>query len=476
MKYLLVILGITAFISAGAQGIQRKMEPFACPVAVDSTFHTRCAYLLVPENRKKKNSPMIKVSFLVLESKSLAKRKDPVLFTGGGPGNSSLSWATGMTRSTVIRDRDFIAFEQRGTRYAVPYLRFFDLDTAIKRSYRYNLNKDSMWLAGVKKYKHTLESKGIDLEGYNSDETVADIDDLLATLAIDSVNLWGISYSGGLMLSVLQKDPAHIRSIVLDSPLPTFVAVDEDEPAHFNEALTILSRHARTDSSDQARYGNLMNDFSAYFTRIKDSVFYFPYLEKGKKDTVLIAYTKNDLLDEIEDGLSDRNRLKDVPYIITEMIRGNHSPYIKSRLDDIFNKNTAPDGMRMLVYCADQAAYHSEAVLRELYHIYPWMEGYHTNDVYKAVCDCWNVPPVSKISKQPFYSLTPVLVGDGEMDPNCCPLYMDMIHHYMPNSRRVLFKNRGHGVGSPEWRVLQQLFLDDPSQPLTSSNKDVLVY
>jgi pimeloyl-ACP methyl ester carboxylesterase len=302
------------------------------------------------------------------------------------------------------------------------------------------------------------------------------MDDLLVTLGIDSVNLWGISYSGGLMLSVLQKDPGRVRSLVLDSPLPTFVAIDEDEPAHFNEALTILFRHASEDSSDKGRYGNLMKDFSAYFTRIKDSVFYLPYLEKGKTDTALIAYTKNDLLEVIEDELADYNKFKDIPYNVTEMIRGNHAPYIKQRLDNIFNKNTAPDGMRMLVYCADQNAYHSPAVIRDLYQVYPWMEGYHINDVYKEVCDCWNVAPVPKITKLPFYSRTPLLVGDGAMDPGCSPLYMDMIHHYMPNSQRVLFKNRGHGVGSPEWRELQQKFLDNPFEPLTSINPAVIVY
>jgi len=476
MKYVLVFWGLAVFVSAGAQGVVRQLEPFACPVKVDSSFHTRCAYMLVPENREKPNSPMIKVAFLLLESKNPAKRKDPVLFTGGGPGGSSLGWAVNIPKGTLIRDRDFIAFEQRGTRYALPYLRYFDLDTALKQSYRNNLNKDSMWLVGVKKYKQTLEAKGIDLNGYNSDETAADIDDLLATLRIDSVNLWGISYSGGLMLSVLQRDPARVRSLILDSPLPTFAAIDEDEPAHFNEALTILARHAKEDSSDQARYGNLMTDFSAYFTRIKDSVFYLPYLERGKTDTALIGYTKNDLLQVIEDGLSDRNKLKDVPYIITEMIRGNHASYIKSRLDDIFNKNTAPDGMRMLVYCADQAVYHSEAVIRDLYQVYPWMEGFHINDVYKAVCDCWNVKPVSKVSKQPFYSRVPALLGDGEMDPGCGPLYIDMIHHYMPNSQRALFKNRAHGVGGPDWLALQQAFLDNPFQPLTSGNTAVTVY
>ena len=64
-----------------------------------------------------------------------------------------------------------------------------------------------MWLDGVKRYKKTLVQKGVDLAGYNSDESVMDIHDLLKVLKIDSINLFGGSYSGGLMMAVLQKDP-----------------------------------------------------------------------------------------------------------------------------------------------------------------------------------------------------------------------------------------------------------------------------
>src|ERR1700722_14728072 len=74
-------------------GVVRELEPCACQVKVDSSFHTRCAYLIVPENRKKDNGKFIKLPFIVVESKNKAKRKDPLLFTAGGPGGSSLGWA-----------------------------------------------------------------------------------------------------------------------------------------------------------------------------------------------------------------------------------------------------------------------------------------------------------------------------------------------------------------------------------------------
>jgi pimeloyl-ACP methyl ester carboxylesterase len=443
---------------------------------VDSSFQTSCGYLLVPENRLRKDSRTIKLPFIILRSKNINKKKDPVFFTGGGPGNSSLQWINGMQRSLLIQDRDCIAFEQRGTTYAIPFLRSFDLDTMIKESYRKNIDKDSMWMIGVKKYRKSLEKRGIDLAGYNSYETVCDIDDLLIQLGIDSVNLMGGSYSGGLMMAVLQKDPNRVRSLVLDSPLPMFSPIDEDEAAHFNEALKYLSIHAEKDSADLERYGHLYEQFQNYFNSIKDRKFHLRYLEKGKTDSVDIEYTKVDLLNVIESNLLNFPNIKDVPFIITEMTRGNHGPYIKKVFDDIFNKNIAPGGMRMLVYCADQSSYHSEAIIKQLYQLYPYMEGYHINDVWKAVCDCWKQPSVNPVIKQAFYSSKPMLVGDGEMDPACSPLYMAQIKHYLPNSQCFLFIKRSHGVGGKDFNEMTQAFIDNPYRKIVSSNKDIIGY
>ncbi|GAB4011782.1 alpha/beta hydrolase [Spirosoma migulaei] len=469
--YLLLIFLLSVAYAQGQPGVVRTLESCACPVQIDSSFHTRCAYLIVPENRKKKNGKTIKLPFILVESKNPNKKKDPLLFTAGGPGGSSLGWARGASGSPLIKDRDCIAFEQRGTHYAIPNLWSGELDDAIRESYRKNLNKDSMAVVGVKRYKKALEAKGIDLSGYNTDETVSDIHDLLATLQVDSVNLLGGSYSGGLMLAVLQKDPTRIRSLVLDSPLPTFVPIDEDEPANFNESLNILFNHVEKDSTNKAVYGNLQEKFRRYFSSIDGKTFTIPYLEKGTTDTLRIQYTRRELL-----GILVNTQMKHIPYVITDMIKGNHYSYIKRTLDAIFEHNTAPSGMRISVYCADQTAYHSEKVLQQLYETYPYLKGYHINDVYKELCDCWKVPPIRPETKQPFYSSKPALLADGEMDNACRPIYIDRIHHYMPNSQRLLFTNKAHMVGGEDMTRFMQSFLDNPYRKLESTKKEIIAY
>ncbi|KAA0993359.1 alpha/beta fold hydrolase [Dyadobacter aurulentus] len=446
------------------------------PDLPDSSFQKQCGYLVVPENRKKKNSTLIKLPFIVVKSKNPNKRSDPVLYTGGGPGGSSLGSAAGLMKSPIIENRDCIVFEQRGTRFALPYLRTFELDKALKEAARRNLDKDSMTIVGVKNYKAALEKRGIDLSGYNTDETVSDIHDLLKALKIDSVNLFGISYSGGLMTAVLQRDPSRIRSLILDSPLPTFVPIDEDEPVNFMEALHIYFDKVAADSASKKLHADLKSQFHQYFSSIATKTFYLPYLEAGTKDSVRIKYTKNELLSVVLDKLYDDSGRKDLARIITDLTAGKHQTYMRHYFDDFFRRNAAPDGMRLSVYCADQTAYHSEKVRGELDKIYPYLAGFHINDVYQSMCDCWNVPPINRETKQPFYSDKPVLLADGEMDPACRPLYIDRISHYMPNSQRFLLLNKGHGVIGNSMRAMVRAFLADPYKKIVSADNSIIAY
>jgi pimeloyl-ACP methyl ester carboxylesterase len=446
------------------------------PALPDSSFKKQCGYLIVPENRKKKNSKLIKLPFIIVRSKNPNKRPDPVLFTSGGPGSSSLGNAVAMSKGPFIEHRDCIAFEQRGTNFALPNLRTLELDIALKEAYRKNLNKDSMTLVGLKKYKSALEKRGIDLTGYNSDETVSDIHDLLNELKIDSVNLYGGSYSGGLMTAVLQRDPTRIRSLILDSPLPAFVPIDEDEPANFMEALCIYFKHVAVDSAGKGPYDHLSERFDRYFTSITGKIFQLPFLEPGTSDSIRINYSKNELLSVVLDKLYDEAGRKHLARIITELIAGKHQPYMLDYFNGFFRKNAAPNGMRISVYCADQAAYHSEQVRKELNAVYPYLAGFHINDVYQAMCDCWKMPPLNPKTKLPFYSDKPVLLADGEMDPACRPLYIDRISHYMPNSQRFLVLNKGHGVMGKAMTAIASAFLDDPYKKIVSDNKSIIAY
>jgi hypothetical protein len=77
-------------------------------------------------------------------------------------------------------------------------------------------------------------------------------------------------------------------------------------------------------------------------------------------------------------------------------------------------------------------------------------------------------------TKQPYYSNKPLLIGDGEMDLACSPLYMNRIKQYMHNAQCFLFINRSHGVGGSAFRQMTQTFLDHPYNTVESSSEKII--
>jgi pimeloyl-ACP methyl ester carboxylesterase len=452
------LLLVAPVASIAQQGNVPRIEPSDCIYTADSLHKTHCGFLVVPENRHHPEGKFIKLPFIYVESNNPAKSPDPVLYTGGGPGVSSLHPVTSIARRSLLNSRDYIAFEQRGTHFAQPNLECEGEGIAIQDAYLAHGSIDDAVLSTVKQCRAKLIKEGIDLSAYNTDESAADIEDLRRLLHIDSLNLMGISYSGGLMMAVLEKYPQHIRSLILDSPLPEFVDIDEQELANFNEAL--ISVLGTNNSA-------LLHRFHSYFSGLDGKVFTINYqLKNGKR--VTLNYGRSELLSIIHGKVEDIDGIKELPQVISNMIDGRQEPYVNAYFGGVFSENGSISGMRLSVYCSDKMAFEDPAIIKEQETTMPWLAGFHVNDVYGAVCDVWRVKPINATTKKPYYSNVPVLLGAGGLDDACRPLYNDMIHHYFPNSQRLLFAKRVHGplLNSFEGDVYIGDFLCKPHEPL----------
>ena len=62
----------------------------ACAVSLPRDERIDCYLLTVPENRTRAGSNLIHLPVIVFRSRSAAPRPDPIIFTAGGPGASSL--------------------------------------------------------------------------------------------------------------------------------------------------------------------------------------------------------------------------------------------------------------------------------------------------------------------------------------------------------------------------------------------------
>ena len=83
-------------------------------------------------------------------------------------------------------------------------------------------------LAATEACHRDLAATGADLSAYNSTESAADFADLRKVLGFDVWNVYGTSYGSYVAQTLMRDHPEGIRSVVLDSVLPTTYNVAEN--------------------------------------------------------------------------------------------------------------------------------------------------------------------------------------------------------------------------------------------------------
>jgi pimeloyl-ACP methyl ester carboxylesterase len=475
MRKVILLIGIMILAkSTLAQKYTPSIEPCPCLMKVDARLKAICGYLVVPENRKKPNGNKVKVPFLFARRPDQDSAKNIVLYTSGGPGYATIPAGDSLRyNSDRFSFGGLILFDQRGTKNAVPCLDCEGIDDAIRNSYRFNQSKDSLVAIAVTNCRKKFEKQRIDLSSYNTIESAADIADLKKMLKIDSLTLLGISYSGGLMLTVARNHPEGIKSLLLNSPLPSYVNYEEHALFNHNEALNALFDMVESDTALNIQFPNLRKRFKEYFTTtISGKQFSLQYQEKEGQAPYTIRYSKNELLDAIFELLNNR-WYKTVPEIIHDLINGDHEKHVRKVLRAKFAGNSSVSfGMRLSVYCSEQIAYSDIQRVKEQDNVLPWIAGYPFNSPNHQLCDCWKVKPEPPYIKTPVYSTIPALISAGALDPWTRPFYNQLIRRTMPNAQLLLVKDKAHVAGFGN--VLNS-FMSDPYKKVISTTENIVV-
>ena len=157
-------------------------------------------------------------------ARSPEKRADPVVYLAGGPGDIAPLEVNELIAADFIRDRDILVVSQRGTMFSEPALTCAPIDDFNREllSLRfYSEATERAHLAATEACHWELAATGADLSAYNSTESAADFADLRKVLGIAVWNVCGTSYGSYLARTLIRDHPEGIRSVVLDSVLPT---------------------------------------------------------------------------------------------------------------------------------------------------------------------------------------------------------------------------------------------------------------
>lgn len=218
-----IILTLTLFFAVSVnifgqtKAGELKLEPFTFEATNGQRIEAERGFLTVPENRQKPNSRLIQLTFVRFKSTS-PNPKSPIIYLAGGPGGSGIGAARSSRFPLFLAMRevgDVIALDQRGVGQSKPNLNCKETINYLPESVP---NREELTKHFQTQFQNCLENfrqQGVDLTGYNTNESADDIEDLRKAISAKKVSLWAISYGTHLSLATVKRHPKNIDRMIL---------------------------------------------------------------------------------------------------------------------------------------------------------------------------------------------------------------------------------------------------------------------
>lgn len=436
--------------AAAAQATVPRIESSDCALPIPpNEKHVECYYLVVAENRSVSNGRTIRLPIVILKTDNPNPKPDPVLKTLGGPGASSLRMIRGRGASPWLKDRDYIIYEQRGTRYAQPSLSCPEVDDANVASAKAKADRRAARKSEITAAKvcfDRLRTAGIDLDAYNSSESAADIADLRRVLKLDQINLYGVSYSARLMLDVVRYHPEGIRSVVLESTLPPEVNYDELGVDGIVRTLNQMFAGCRADADCSAAYPDLEKEFYAVVARLNAQPLSVKKMDPATNSQVEVLINGDDFVTWIVDYLfsNEPAATVDAPLVTHRAFNGDYAAQFKRDGGAGLESSFYSWGMRYSVWCSEEMPFEKMSVIKAQSDKYAGLKGYEVMAL-PDICSVWKVKPAKPVANRPVASSIPALVLAAQYDAYTDPAWGKSVAGRFKNSFFFEVPWAGHG-------------------------------
>jgi pimeloyl-ACP methyl ester carboxylesterase len=446
-----------------------------CNEDVPADPRIECGTLTVPVDRGDPEGAKAQLPVAIVHPPpGVEKKPDPVVYFSGGPGFPGLTNAAGFLNRDWVTDRDVVLFDQRGTGRATPNLDCPEVYDGAFAALGAAAPPDAEGAAALdvmKRCRAALVAQGIDLSKFSTRITGDDVADLRRALGIEEWNLFGVSYGTAVALEVARSHPEGVRSVILDSVVPTDSPGDfQKRAADVHRAFDVLAAGCAADpacSRDvpdlKAELQHLVDDWNAtpYEVDVEDR-------DGGTRHLVLTGY---DAYAGLWNAMYDTTLIPLLPMVIHRLPdRDAFAATVAQQLagDGLDQLTGAAEGDVLSVDCADkqrlQRGTDAEVVAAD-----PLLTSFLS--LSPSGCDLWDVPSVDPSFNEPVHSDIPALVLADEYDPVTPPDDSKHAAEGFPHATFVLFPGLGHGAvfsGAPCPVNVFQSFLAEPAAAHTS--------
>lgn len=212
-------LALLSPVAATAAAPALEVEPYAFALRDGTTLAAERGRMTVPEDRIDPRSRRIELGFVRLRSTS-ANPGAPIVYLAGGPGGSGLGTARGPRQPVFLALRavaDVIVFDQRGTGFSnhIPACAAAaPLDPSAVLS---EASLTSYYAETLRACVGRWRAAGVAVNGYTTEQSADDLEDLRQALGARRIDLWGISYGTHLAFVAMRRHPRSIGRVALSS-------------------------------------------------------------------------------------------------------------------------------------------------------------------------------------------------------------------------------------------------------------------
>jgi pimeloyl-ACP methyl ester carboxylesterase len=420
-------------------------------------YAAQCGTLSVFENRAARSGRKIDLRVAVVKAQSPNPAPDPIFYLSGGPGSAATQDAArGWLFPFALTDsHDLVLVDQRGTggshRVLIPPgPDLTGLPPAEMQT------QAPAWAAKV------LQEMDMDPRFYTTSVAMDDLDELREVLGYQKINLFGHSYGATAAQYYLRQHEEHVRSVVLSGGSLLDVPVFELWAKNGQRALDKIFARCDADPACHAAYPDLHLEFSALLDRLNQHPAVVQFTNPSDQQPASVTFTR-DLFAEIVRVMTlDANQAAHLPHLI-------HQAYAYEDWSGVvvFYIQYGPGDwtaqmMEHVIRCSEKwAAFAPSEVARLGAGTY--LEGWYVNLANAHAFACQFTPPGETPEGQQVqpHSQVPVLLLNGEADPQNPPENVAGSQELWPNSLALIEPFQGHWLSDPSeiycrWEILSE--------------------
>ncbi|HXO19401.1 MAG TPA: alpha/beta fold hydrolase [Thermoanaerobaculia bacterium] len=404
----------------------------------------RCGTLEVFENRATRQGRKIGIRVAVLPAAGATPAADPFFFLAGGPGQGGIALAKPLSEifGDVLRERDFVLVDQRGTGGSHPLHCPLPGSDEDPQSYLGDL-------LPVDALRDCLARLDADPRLYTTPIAMDDLDDVRAALGYGRINLYGLSYGSRAALVYMRRHPTRVRSVLLRGIVPT----DMKTPLYYardtQRALDLLFADCEADPACHGAYPDLRRAFAAVEERLGKGPVTVELKPAKDRPPFRLQLSLDNFNEAIRLRLYDEGSSQ-LPQVIQQAFAGDFAP---AALGVLGQRRAAARGtilsvgVFLAVTCTEDVPFIDAAAAQRAAKG-SFLGTYRVDQQVKA-CAVWPRGELPAGYTGAVRSAIPTLVISGYRDPATPPVWGEQVAGQLSHGRHLVLAQGAHGPPDP---------------------------